>query len=109
METPASDLFKLNGAETQILTSNAKKVTKGDLIGLHQTAYANPDLDADDVIAKYNKEKNKSITVEDLQSVSTAYQRSATRLAAASSVTACCCCCPCCSCTASVVIEPRVA
>jgi hypothetical protein len=109
MDTPVTKLG-FNAKEVEVMTPAAQKLTKGDMLGIRKLHTANPNQTTAQVVAEYNKEKNKKITVEDIQSIEKAFQLREERQhapgAAAADVTACCCCCPCCTCTASVVVAP---
>lgn len=108
--TPASQLFGPQAGE--LLTPNAKKLTKANLLEMQEIHKANPRLTSQQVVEEFNKDNNTAYTVQDIQSVWKAFsayvnEQAARPSTAAANASCCCCCTPGCCCTASVVIEPR--
>jgi len=107
LDTPITQMG-LNAAETSMLTANAKKLNKKNLLILQNTAKAFGSQGEDKVVAVFDQRTGMSLTVGDIASVADAFEDMQHRrdLSVAAADACCCCtCCPCCSCTASVVIE----
>ena len=101
----------LSSDETEVLTENAKTLTKQDLINLR--IFANSPSETgkseQDIVNDYAKESGIKLNIDDIHSVDEATNKYMTRVATlpAEGGPGCCCCTctPCCSCSAAAVID----
>ena len=98
LDAPMSKIF--SPPEYRMLTPNAQKLTKGELLQLQQWARS------------HTGPAPLHLTMADIHSIQIAHDHWAGRrqsgTVTAEDVTACCCCCPCCTCTAAVSVHPVV-
>jgi hypothetical protein len=98
--TPVEKLLPKDKAK--LLTPAAAKLTRGDLIAMHDAA-------ANNMLAEF--EKKHGLTAADVASINKAFvgYGSSANLKAmkAQDVNVCCCCSPCCTCAAAVTLPVR--
>ena len=100
----------LDAAEAAMLTDNAKKLTKRELIILQNTTNQYRSQGETKVLQVFDERTGLHLNLGDVTSIAHAFtdaakRRNAAPAAAAADACCCCTCCPCCSCTASVVIS----
>jgi hypothetical protein len=111
LDVPIAQLGLLP-AEASLLTEDASKLTKGNLLILQDIGRQYQAEGEDKVLEVFNQRTDLTLTVGDLSSLEHAFSNMNYRMQmfeTAESVSCCCCtCCPCCSSSATVVIEARV-
>lgn len=106
----------LSPGEQALLTPNARKLTKGDLLTIRGIYQDKRELNGMSLLKEVDDAVGVDLTVEDLHSIQDAFTNLNPALGGGVTAAASCCCCtcsccPCCSCssTASVVIDPTAA
>lgn len=109
LDTPITKMG-LDDQEIMMLTTDAKKLDKSNLVALRNVTRQYRAQGEEKVLTVFDQITGYDLKIGDLDSIAHAFDHLADRRntgGQALSGDACCCCtcCPCCTCTASVVID----